>query len=178
MTTGPPPPGSPWATRCPDAYPAEWLDGLGLTALLAGFTRFATADESALIAGAITPAEFDARTGRATRSGSPSPRRGTPDAKPDGRFAVLNGFVDAQLQKLTRAEIAVWLVLYRDTKPDGIARTGQTDLARRVGCDPRTVRRALATLESRGLVEVLTKGRLGAGPSRYRVKGPGTHPHA
>jgi hypothetical protein len=177
MTTGPPPSGSPWATRCPDAYPAEWLDALGLTALPAGFARFVTADESALIAGAITAAEFDARTGRTAQRGSPSPRRGAPAAKPDGRFAVLNGFVDAELWELTRAEVAVWLVLYRDTKPDGTARTGQADLARRAGCDPRTVRRALATLKSRGLVEVLTKGRLGAGPSRYRVKGSGTDPH-
>jgi hypothetical protein len=64
MTTGPPPPGSPWATRGPDAYPAEWLDALGLTALPAGFARFATADESALFAGAIAPAELDARTVR------------------------------------------------------------------------------------------------------------------
>jgi hypothetical protein len=129
-----------------------------------------------VIAGAITAAEFDTRTGRTTRTGSPSPRRGVQAAKPDGRFAVLNGFVDAELRELTRAEVAVWLVLYRDTKPDGTARTGQTDLARRAGCDPRTVRRALAALESRGLIEVPTKGRLGAGPSRYRVRGTGTDP--
>jgi DNA-binding MarR family transcriptional regulator len=62
------------------------------------------------------------------------------------------------MRNLSRAAIAVWLVLYHDTKPDGTARTGQTDLARRSHCDPRTVRRALDELTGRGLVEVLTKG--------------------
>ena len=47
---------------------------------------------------------------------------------------------------LTRAEAAVWFILYRDTKPDGTARTGQTDLARRAGCNVRSVGRALARL--------------------------------
>lgn len=49
-----------------------------------------------------------------------------------GRFAVLNSFVDFALAGLGRADMAVWLILYRDTK-DGIARTGQTDIARRAG---------------------------------------------
>jgi hypothetical protein len=173
MTTDPPPPSSPWATYCPDAFPVEWFDGLGLTSLPVGFTRFATADESALIAGAISAGEFLDRTGARKPPRSPSPPRGkvTPKKRPEGRFAVLNGFVDSELRKLSRAEIAVWLVLYRDTKPDGTARTGQTDIARRAGCDARTVRRALGTLGAKGLVEVVTKGKLRTGPSRYRVLG-------
>jgi hypothetical protein len=59
------------------------------------------------------------------------------------RFAVLNAFVDFTLAELTRNEIAVWLVLYRDTKPDGTARTSQADLARRAGTSDRSIRRAL-----------------------------------
>jgi Helix-turn-helix domain len=175
MTADPPAPGSPWATYCPDAFPAGWLDALGLSAFPAGFARFATDDETALITRAITTPEFLARTGRAPRPATPSPapRRGTRAAKPEGRFAVLNGFVDAELRKLTRAEMAVWLVLYRDTKPDGTARTGQTDLARRAGCNVRSVGRALDRLEQLGLVEVVRKGRLGAGVSWYRVGGIG-----
>jgi hypothetical protein len=173
MTTDPPPPGSPWATHCPDAYPAEWLDALGLSALPAGFTRFATADESALITGALAPAEFVGRTGRAPRNGAPSPmpRRGTRASKSEGRFAVLNRFVDVELRDLTRAAVAVWLVLYRDTKPDGTARTGQADIARRAGLTPRGVRKALAELNEAALVEVVRRGRLGSGPSAYRVRG-------
>jgi hypothetical protein len=166
VTTDPPPPGSPWALRCPDAFPADWLDALVLAALPPGFARFATADEAALIAGSVSMTEFDASAGR----GSPSLRSRRP-GKSDGRFGVLNGFVDVELRHLTRAELAVWLVLYRDTKPDGTARTGQTDLARRAGLTPRGVRKALARLIAVGLIEVVRRGRLGSGPSVYRVKG-------
>ena len=37
------------------------------------------------------------------------------------RFAVLNAFVDFTMQGLSRAETLVWLALFRDTKPDGLA---------------------------------------------------------
>ena len=46
------------------------------------------------------------------------------------RFAVLNAFVDFALKGLTRNEIAVWLVLYRDTR-NGVVKTSQADIARR-----------------------------------------------
>lgn len=175
MTTDPPAPGSPWATHCPDAYPSDWFDALGLSALPPGFARFATAEECAIIAGT---GALPARTTRTERNGATPSGERRPKAapNPEGRFAVQNSFVDCEMGKLTRAEIAVWLVLYRDTKPDGTARTGQTDLARRAGCDVRTVRRALIRLETRGLIEVIRRGRLGAGPSRYRVRGTGRDP--
>ena len=85
------------------------------------------------------------------------------------RFAVLNSFVDFTMLKLKRTDLAVWLVLYRDTKSDGIARTGQADIARRAGVTDRTVRRSLGRLRSRGLLDIVRRGRLGAGPSAYRV---------
>ena len=47
------------------------------------------------------------------------------------RFEVLNAFVDGGMPGLSRGELAVWLILYRDTKPDGTARTSLDDLARR-----------------------------------------------
>ncbi len=64
------------------------------------------------------------------------------------RFAVLNTFVDFGIvdSKLTPAEVVVWLVLYRDTKGDGTARTAQADIARRAGLNVRTVRRAVAVV--------------------------------
>jgi hypothetical protein len=43
----------------------------------------------------------------------------------------MNAFVDFSMAGLTGAEVKVWLILYRDTKATGLARTGQTDLARR-----------------------------------------------
>jgi|SRR5665213_1024437 len=103
------------------------------------------------------------------------PDRDHPKGKPAGaktkageRFAVLNGFVDFTLADLSRAEIAVWLVLYRDTR-DGTARTSITGLAQRAGCDRSTVFRSLRGLGGRGLIKIVHQGGLGRGPSRYRV---------
>jgi hypothetical protein len=108
-------------------------------------------------------------------AGSPPSPNG--DRKPGakraaaGRFATLNAFVDVALKDLSRAEIAVWLVLYRDIKArDGSARASYDGLARRAGCDRRTVGRALRRLERLGLVQVMHRGGLGRGTSRYRVR--------
>jgi predicted transcriptional regulator len=89
-----------------------------------------------------------------------------------GRFAVLNEFVDCRLAGLSGAEVACWLVLYRDTR-NGTASTSQTDMARRAGCKVRTVQRALQTLVTKGLVVVVYHGGLNRGPSRYRVTASG-----
>lgn len=86
------------------------------------------------------------------------------------RFAVLNGFVDGVMGTLPRAAALTWLALYRDTKPDGVARTAVADLARRVGGDRRSVLRALRLLTERGLLKVVRRGGLGRGVSAYRVK--------
>ncbi len=88
--------------------------------------------------------------------------------KAAGRFAVLNNFVDFTMRGLPRGPVAVWLVLYRDTK-DGTARTSQTDIARRTGLSERNVRRAIRRLESLGLLFVVYCGGLNRGPSRYRI---------
>ena len=87
------------------------------------------------------------------------------------RFAVLNAFVDFGIADadLTPAEALVWLVLYRDTKGTGTARTAQADVARRAGLDVRTVRRAVASLTAKGMLETVRRGRLNAGPSVYRA---------
>src|SRR5262245_4321423 len=96
--------------------------------------------------------------------------RGKAKGKTGERFAVLNAFVDFALAELSRAEIAVWLVLYRDTR-DGTARTSYDDLARRAGLNRRTVGRAIRKLEQRGLVKIVHRGGLGRGVSRYHVRG-------
>lgn len=89
--------------------------------------------------------------------------------KTNGRFTVINNFVDVTMKELNRAEISVWLLLYRDTKPDGLARTAQSDLARRAGTTTRTVERAVNSLERRGLLTVVQRGGLRCGASIYRV---------
>jgi hypothetical protein len=85
------------------------------------------------------------------------------------RFKTLNAFADFTLAQLSRAEIAVWLILWRDTR-GGIARTAYDDLARRAGCNRRNVGRALRRLEQLGLLQVVHRGGLGRGPSHYRVR--------
>jgi hypothetical protein len=87
-----------------------------------------------------------------------------------GRFLAINAFLDVTMAGLDRAELAVWLLLWRDTKPDGLARTSQSDLARRAGCNPRTVRRALDALRRAGLVLTVRQGGLRRGMSVYRVE--------
>ncbi len=97
--------------------------------------------------------------------------RGEAKGKPKAgdRFKVLNTFIDFTLAELSRAEIAVWFILYRDTK-DGTARTAMSDLARRAGCERRTAFRAVRRLEQLGLLKIVHRGGLGQGPSRYRVR--------
>ncbi len=103
------------------------------------------------------------------------PKRRTKAAS--GRFGTLNAFVDETLGQLDRTAACVWLVLFRDTKPDGNARTGQTDIARRVGVSVRAVYRALRRLRESDLLTVVQKGRLNVGPTVYRIKAaPDAHP--
>jgi hypothetical protein len=111
---------------------------------------------------------------RSERSHKPTPDKGS---KPKGktgkrsageRFRVLNNFVDFTLSELNRAEIAVWLILYRDTR-DGTARTGMADLTRRAGCAKRNAVRAVQRLEKLGLLKVVHRGGFRRGVSRYRV---------
>lgn len=87
------------------------------------------------------------------------------------RFAALNAFVDFGIAdaELTPAQSLVWLVLFRDTKGDGTARTSQADIARRAGLSVRGVKKALRTLTTKGMVDVIRRGRLNAGPSTYRA---------
>lgn len=88
-----------------------------------------------------------------------------------GRFAVLNAFVDFGIADagLTPAEALVWLVLFRDTKADGTARTGQADVGRRAGLSSRGVKLAVRGLKAKGMLRVVRRGRLNDGPSVYRV---------
>lgn len=102
---------------------------------------------------------------------SPAQRAGANSARHADRFAIINTFADHTLRRLGRAELAVWLLLWRDTKPDGVARTAQADLARRAGVNARTVGRAIVKLRTAGLIEVIARGGLGRGPSSYRVRG-------
>ena len=113
---------------------------------------------------------FPATVARPEMQPTPRPSKPNrrPEAEPAGRFATINAFVDGTMARLPRAAALVWLALWRDERC-GLSRTGIADLARRAGCDHRTARRAVAALEREGLVEKVRQGRLGSGPSVYRV---------
>jgi DNA-binding MarR family transcriptional regulator len=85
------------------------------------------------------------------------------------RFEILNAFVDQGMSDLSRSELAVWLILYRDTRPNGTARASLIDLARRAGIDRQTAARAIGRLAGRKMLQVLRRGGLNRGPSTYRV---------
>ena len=107
-----------------------------------------------------------------TRPAAAKPQR---PGKRSERFALLNAFADFALAGLTGSEVKVWLILFRDTKAaTGTARTGQEDIARRAGIDARSVRRALESLQTRGMVRLVRRGRLNVGPSHYRLAATGT----
>jgi hypothetical protein len=107
-------------------------------------------------------------SGRPPQAASNSPRVRS-KGKTAARFHTINGFVDFSMAELTRAELAVWLILWRDTR-HGTARTAQTDLARRAGVDVRTVRRAIGRLRERGLLRIAHQGGFHQGVSIYRVE--------
>ena len=102
-------------------------------------------------------------------NGSTGSARRTTKRRSRLRFELLNAFVDDGMADLTRAELGVWLILFRDTKPDGSARASLSDLARRGGFDRRTAVRAVGSLERRKVLRVLKRGGLNRGPSIYQV---------
>lgn len=124
--------------------------------------------------GAVLPplVTCDAAKGAPTR---PAGRKGGKtharrSARLAARFALFNGFVDDGMGTLPRAAALVWVCLWRDTKPNGLARTAVTDLARRIGGNRSTVIRAVRLLVDRGRLKVVRRGGLGRGVSTYKVK--------
>lgn len=73
-------------------------------------------------------------------------------------FKMLDSFVDEGVRKLTRSELAVHLILIRDTRPDGTARAGLTDLATRGGMSKRSASRAVQDLIERGVLHIVKPG--------------------
>ncbi len=130
-------------------------------------------------AGATVPkganAAASAPTGSRAPPAKPQPRgrRARPAGDPQrpDRFRVLNDFVDSQMRDVSDAAAKAWFVLYRDTKPDGLVRTGLSDMAKRMGCAVSTAKRAVRELKARGLVTLVQKGAPGRGPNVYRVHG-------
>lgn len=98
-------------------------------------------------------------------------RRAKPQPGGDGaaRWATFNAFMDACLKHLSPVEANVWMLLFRDTKPDGMARTSSRNLAQRCGCSLRAVTHAMKMLRKTKLIEVVTASTNRGSPSVFRV---------
>lgn len=85
------------------------------------------------------------------------------------KLQTLNWFLDRTARTLHPSATVVWLQLLRDER-GGTARTAVTDLARRCGLSPRTVKRRLAELKAAQLVEVVQCGSQDTGPTIYKLR--------
>jgi len=110
--------------------------------------------------------------------GTPTTKTGTngqrTKAKSDkvGRFQVLNQFVDESAKEFNTTAVAVWLVLWRETKPDGLAKVSFNQIGERLGISRRSVMRSVSLLVEAKLVKVVSRGTAtGHMPSTYRVFG-------
>lgn len=117
----------------------------------------------------VLPAMQSAKpmTGRPPKTTGAAPTK-SKDKATGNRFVELNSFVDCSMADLSRAELATWLVLWRDTR-NGTVRTSGTDIARRIGTSRRAVTDALAGLRKRGLLTQVYRGGLNRGVSVHRV---------
>lgn len=98
----------------------------------------------------------------------------TPKAKTSGntrnRFAVLNAFADFGARLVSTKAQACWWIIYRETKPDGLAQIAHRRIAECIGTSRHTVLRALAELKKAGLLIVVQRGHFGGTPSTYRLR--------
>lgn len=126
-----------------------------------------TADGRPILTGASVLPPMEPRP-KIAANDSKATKASEPKRKTADRFGVLNAFVDTSLVELSRSEIAVWLVLYRDTR-NGTVRSDQRNIARRAGVSQRGVVTATKKLIDAGLLAVVFQGGLNRGASRYRV---------
>jgi DNA-binding MarR family transcriptional regulator len=73
-------------------------------------------------------------------------------------FQNLAAFVDQGIRTLPRSELAIYLILLRDTRPDGTARAGLSDLARRGGMSHSAASRAVRSLVAKNVLTVVRRG--------------------
>lgn len=122
----------------------------------------------------------EAESASAQRPSARSDRPNDPATKrrAAGRFGVLNRFADTGARLVDTTAQACWWILYRETKPDGLATVSHQRIAECAGVDRKTVTRALSRLESARLLTVVRHGGWRRGPSTYRVHGAPKRPKA
>ena len=78
-------------------------------------------------------------------------------------------FVGHGMRHVSPGAVCVWIVLFRNSH-DSIVQIGIDQMAEIIGCNERTVRRKLHELIDAGYVQILSRGRLNVGPTRYLVR--------
>ena len=106
---------------------------------------------------------------RSGRSGTAQQR---PASHSKGRFQEINDFVDDTMKTLEFRASLAWFTLWRNTKPNGLAKIAISDLARRMGCSPDTAKRAIKDLKRAGLLTVVEPGSISRGVTTYRLTTP------
>jgi hypothetical protein len=87
-----------------------------------------------------------------------------------GRFQVLNTFCDESARLVSNAAVACWMILFRETKPDGLATVAYSQIAECLGIKRRAAMRLVQDLVDAGLVTVVKRGTMkGHTPSTYKI---------
>lgn len=139
--------------------------------------KTATSPSKILPPGTVLPAFVTAGTAKTPTTRSTDRKGGKRYARRRGKRSSrfvgpcgINPFLDEVQRTMKPSTALVWINLWRDVKPGGLARAGATDLARRIGVGVSTVKRGLRVLRDCGLVEVVHQGGIGRGVSTYRLR--------
>lgn len=109
-------------------------------------------------------------------------RSASPKVKAKERWLTVNEFIDFSMRDLTPVQIKVWMILFRDTKKNGWAKTTMRDMAVRAGAGLKFINKAVKDLEAKGLLKVKRDDRYHVSKktgepcrnmNRYRVFGLG-----
>ena len=99
------------------------------------------------------------------------------DPRPNGRrtprsprWTMLNNFTDYGQRRLIPSGVRVWLVLFRETKPGGLARVTIAQIAATAGISTRAVAYGLHELRDKRFVVLVSRGSRNKGPSIYRLR--------
>ena len=98
----------------------------------------------------------------------PSPPKPRKRAK-SPRWDLLNTFVDFGQRLLTCSAVRVWLVLYRETGRDGLAKLTVGQISEKAGIGTTAVKNGLGELKAKKFVVLVSRGSRNKGPSVRRL---------
>ncbi len=121
-------------------------------------------DESESYIGRVVTPEADGAEAGGAKGRAAAPKKSA------GRWAMLNTFADVTARTLPLLAGAVWYQLFRMANSDGRVQLSQAELARRIGKSERATFTALRKLEEAGVLTVVHRGSMNAGPTIYRIR--------